>query len=134
MLFQLSIDPARVGTQNVKMLPLGRLVVLILVIGIFATSLCAQACSMPQSSAPECPQHHHSDNLNCCEHFSTDATMTAKVDCALGVKSTAMIVVPLQSASISSLLNRGMDFHQRYDPPDSVLQYSILNPPSVLRV
>jgi hypothetical protein len=116
------------------MLPLGRLVVLILTIGIFATSLCAQACNMPQSSASECPQHPHPGNTDCCEHSSTDATMTAKVDCTLGIKSTALIFVPVQSTNISSLLNPAMDFHQRYGPPDSVLQYSILAPASVLRV
>ena len=121
-------------TQNVHMLPLGRLVVVILVIGILATSLCAQSCNIPQSSASDCPQHHHSGNTNCCEHSSTDATMTAKVDCALGLKSTALIFIPLQSASISSLLNRDMNLRQMYGAPDSVLQYAIQAPPSVLRV
>jgi hypothetical protein len=101
---------------------------------MIVTSLCAQACSMPQPAATDCPQHHRSGNTNCCEHSSTDATMTAKVDCALGIKSTALIFVPVQSTNISSLLNRAVDFHQRYGPPDSVLQYSILAPASVLRV
>jgi hypothetical protein len=116
------------------MLSPGRVVVLIVVIGIFAVSFCAQACSMPQSSVSECPQHHQSGTTNCCEHSSTDATITAKVVCTLGVKSTALIFLPVPSASTSSLLYPALDFHQRYGPPDSVLQYSILAPLSVLRV
>ncbi len=120
--------------QNVGMVRMGKVVVMMLVIGLAVTSYCAQACSMPQSSTAECPQHQHSGNTNCCEHSSADATMTAKVDCALGIKSAALIFVPVQSTNISSLLNREMDFHQRYGPSDSVLQYSIHAPLSVLRV
>jgi hypothetical protein len=116
------------------MVRMTKVVVMMLMIGLAVTSYCAQACSMPQPAATDCPQHHHSGNMNCCDHSSTDATMTAKVNCALSLKSTALTFVPLQSASISSLLNRGMDFHQRYNPPDSVQQYSIQAPPSVLRV
>jgi len=115
------------------MVRMTKVVVMMLVIGLAVTSYCAQACSMPQSSASECPQHH-TGKTNCCEHSSTDATMTAKSDCALGLKSTALIFVPLPSASISSLLYPGMDFNQRYGPPDSALQYSILVSSSVLRV
>jgi hypothetical protein len=111
-----------------------RVVVMILVVGLAVSSFCAQACSFPQSSSPECPQHHQSGNTNCCEHSSTDATMTAKVNCTLGFKFTALIPVLVPSASISSLLYPGTDFHQRYGPPDSVLQYSVLSPLSVLRV
>jgi hypothetical protein len=107
---------------------------LLLVLGLAVASFCAQACSMPQPSVSECPQHHQSGTTNCCEHSSTNATITAKVDCTLGVKSTALIFVPVPYASISSLLHSGMDFHQRYGPPDSVLQSPILAPSSVLRV
>ena len=116
-----------------KMVRMTKVVVMMLVIGLAVTSYCAQACSLPQSSASECPQHH-TGKTNCCEHSSTDAAMTAKTDCALGLKSTALIFVLVPSASNSSLLYSVMDFHQRYGPPDSVLQYSILAPSSILRV
>src|SRR4051794_34884759 len=57
-----------------SMHPVIRLVVLLLTVGLTISSYCAQACSLPQPAAPECPQHPHSGTPNCCEHSSTDAT------------------------------------------------------------
>jgi hypothetical protein len=117
----------------VHMVSLGRLVVLILVIGIFATSLCAQACSMPQTSAPECPQHHHSGNTNCCEHSSTDATIRANVDCGLGLKFMSFLFLPHPQLNASYLLNP-TTLRRRYDPLDSSLRHTCVVPSTVLRV
>lgn len=129
-----AVDRADFSTQNVKMVRVAKIAVLILVFGLAVTSYCAQACAMPQPAASDCPQHHQPGTTNCCEHSPTDATMTAKADCSLGIKSTSLLFLPLQPANSSILLNRNMDVHQRYDPPDSVLSYSVLAAPSVLRV
>jgi hypothetical protein len=131
--FHFLIDPAKFRTQNVHMVSLGRLVVLILVIGIFATSLCAQACSMPQTSAPECPQHPHSGTTTCCEHSSTDATITANVDCGLGLKFASFFFLPYPQLNSFHLMNSTIVF-RRYGPPDLILQHSVILPSTVLRV
>jgi len=119
--------------QNVHMLPLSRIVVLTLMIGIFATSLCAQACSMPQSAAPECPQHPHSGTTNCCEHSSTDATITASVDCGLGLKFVSLVFLPHPQMNFSRLMKSTI-VRRRYGPPDSILKHSVILPSTVLRV
>src|SRR4051812_13457609 len=57
-----------------SMHPVIPIVVLLFAVGLTVSSYCAQACSLPQPAAPECPQHPHSATPNCCDHSSTDVT------------------------------------------------------------
>ena len=114
--------------------PVSRVVVMLLALGLAGASYCAQACNIPQLASSECPLHHHSDDTNCCQHSSSDATMTEKVECSVQSRSAVLLFVPVQSISTTLLFDWNMGINERYGPPNSVLQYPHLTAPPVLRV
>jgi hypothetical protein len=109
--------------QNESMHPMIRVVVLLLAVGLTVSSYCAQACSLPQPAAPECPQHPHSGTSNCCEHSSTDAGATMTV-----------LFMPHPQWITCNLPNPMTIVDRPYDRAERIAPHAILGPPTVLRV
>jgi hypothetical protein len=112
-------------TQNELVHSLSRVVVLILALGLAVTAYCAEACNMPQVSAPECPLHHHSGSTNCCDHTSDETVMS---------QSTTLLIIPFQLTGATLLPDWTTSPQRRLDPPEVIVQYPNLALSSVLRV
>jgi hypothetical protein len=114
---------AKFQKQNESMNQWIRVVVLLLTVGLTISSYCAQACSLPQLAAPECPQHPHSGTPNCCEHSSTDAK-----------DATMTFLFMPHPQWISCNLPNPAIVDRPYDRAEAIPPHSILGPSTVLRV